>query len=186
MKKVFSVVIALVLVLSFADLAAAVKVIDEEFGVGGSKVQLVKAKVRNGVLTLAVRYIHPWEALSQEERQDLEEKEGEINRLSLRDIDIKFKIQDVYYIAGGKKYKVLKDKEGNWLASPVVGDYIAEPSDAKYYAKNIKKGNIPVLRLTKHDPIKILWFKFPAPPEGVKEIVFQIPEVSPFDVEIKQ
>ncbi len=184
-KRVLSLTVVVVALLFFSGRAEAVKVLDEQFGPGGSKVQLVKAKVRNGVLTLAVRYIHPWEALSMDEKEKLKEHAG-VPSLMLRSVDIKFKIQDVYYVAGGKKYKVLKDKEGNWLASPVVGDYIAEPGDPKYFAKKSRKGVIPVLHMTKHEPIKILWFKFPAPPEGITEIEFQIPEVSPFDVELQK
>ncbi len=161
------------------------KILDEQFGPGGSTVQLVKAKIKNGVLTLAVRYIHPWEAMSIEKKQELKDVTA-VPEIQLRNINIKFKVQDVFYVADGKKYKVLKDKEGNWLASPVVGDYIAEPIGQRQLKKHLKEGQIPALRLSYHHPIKVLWFKFPAPPEGVTEIEFQIPEVSPFDVELEK
>jgi hypothetical protein len=105
--------------------------------------------------------------------------------LRIRKIPIKFKVGSVFYIADGKRYFVLKDKEGNWLASPVVGDYICEPVDRQTLKKQ-KKNKVPALELVDYHPVKILWFKFPAPPEGVDEIEFQIPEVSPFDVEIKR
>ena len=106
--------------------------------------------------------------------------------LKARKIPIKFKVSSVFYIADGKRYYVLKDKEGRWLASPVVGDYIAEPMDQEALAERSKQGKIPPLLLDQEHPVRVLWFKFPAPPEGVHEIEFQVPEVTPFDVELGQ
>ncbi len=163
------------------------QVIDDQFGPDGTKVELVKAKVRNGVLTLAVRYIHPWELTTAEQREKFENSTtNQMYQLKNRSIPIKFKVGSVFYVADGKKYHVLKDKEGNWLASPVAGDYIAGPADRDVLRKMKKKNRIPALFLSDNHPIQILWFKFPAPPEGVNEIEFQIPEVTPFDVEIKR
>jgi hypothetical protein len=159
--------------------APAGQVLDEQYGPDGAKVELVKAKIRNGVLTLAVRYTHPAEVLS------LNGKHPSINQRARR-IPIKFKVNSVFYIAAGKRYHVLKDKEGNWLAAPVAGDYIAGPADKDWLEKAKKQNKIPALFLSEGHPIQIIWFKFPAPPEGVDEIEFQIPEVSPFDVEIKR
>ncbi len=168
--------------ISFSGLAMAQKVLDEQYGPGGSKVQLVKAKVRNGVLTLAVRYVHPWEATTPEEREKVDF--SRMQELKGRNIPIKFKVGSVFYIADGKRYYVLKDKEGRWLASPVAGDYIAEPMDQETLAKRSKQGKMPALLLDEDHPVKVLWFKFPAPPEGVDEIEFQVPEAAPFDVEL--
>jgi len=163
------------------------QVIDDQFGPDGTKVELVKAKVRNGVLTLAVRYIHPWELMSAEERDKLEiGSKNKQYQIKNREIPIKFKVGSVFYVADGKKYHVLKDKEGNWLAAPVAGDYIAGPADRDWLKKTKKENKIPALFLNEDHPVQILWFKFPAPPESVNEIEFQIPEVTPFDVEIKR
>ncbi len=171
-------------IISLSGPAMAQRILDEQYGPGGSKVQLVKARVRNGVLTLAVRYIHPWEAATQEERRNM--RTSRKVELQARTIPIKFKVSSVFYIADGKRYYVLKDKEGRWLASPVAGDYIAESMDQEPLAKRSKQGKIPALLLDKDHPVKVLWFKFPAPPEGVDEIEFQVPEVAPFDVELGQ
>jgi hypothetical protein len=160
--------------------APAGQVLDEQYGPDGAKVELVKAKIRNGVLTLAVRYIHPW---VEEKQKPKKQRDSDV---SYQDIDIKFKIGDVFYVAEGKRYHVLKDKEGNWLAAPVAGDYIGGPMDEDALQELMEKNKVPALLITKYHPIQVLWFKFPAPPEGVDEIEFQIPEVSPFDVEIKR
>ena len=188
MKRRLSIAVFIMAVILLSGIAMAQNVIDEQFGPSGSKVELVKAKVRNGVLTLAVRYIHPWELTTEEERDKLRKFDSgnRMNQIRKREIPIKFKVGSVFYIANSKRYYVLKDEEGNWLASPVVGDYIAEPMDNEAVAKHLKKGKVPALLLDNNHPVKILWFKFPVPPEGVNEIEFQIPEVSPFDVELKK
>ncbi len=160
--------------------APAGQVLDEQFGPDGAKVELVKAKIRNGVLTLAVRYIHPW----IEEKQKARKKRN--TDVMHRDIKIKFKVGDVFYVADGKRYHVLKDKEGNWLAAPVAGDFIGGPMGEDALKEKLEKNLVPALEIDQYHPIQVLWFKFPAPPEGVDEIEFQIPEVSPFDVEIKR
>ena len=188
MKNRATAIMVLATVLVLAATVQAGEVIDEQFGPDGSKVELVKAKVRNGVLTLAVRYVHPWELLTPKERNNYNEFDGAIRETQIRrrKIPIKFKVDSVFYVANGEKYHVLKDKSGNWLASPVAGDYIAGPVDRDVVREMEKKNQIPALVLTDDHPVQILWFKFPAPPEGVTDIEFQIPEVSPFDVEIKQ
>jgi len=177
MRKFISVVVSIsVVLITFPGILNAKEVLDEQFGPGGSKVELVKARVRNKVLTLAVRYIHPWEAKSPEERKKIN-----IPRkveLTHRKIPIKFMVKSVFYIANGKRYYVLKDKNGQWLASPVVGEYIADPEP--------EKGKVKPLILDENNPVRVLWFKFPAPPEGVDGVEFQIPGVAPFDVELKQ
>ncbi len=175
MKRTFLLSTFIITLLILSGTVSGKEVLDEQFGPGGAKVELVKAKIRNNVLTLAVRYIHPVEFNSNPEM-----------KLRTRTIPIKFKVSSVFYIADGKRYFVLKDRDGNWLASPVVGDYIAEPVDMQTLKKEMKKNKLPALILEEAHPVKILWFKFPAPPEGVDGIEFQIPEVSPFDVEIKR
>ncbi len=183
MKKSYLMIIMVTAMLFSTGAVMAGTVLDEQYGPGGAKVELVKAKVRNGVLTLGIRYIHPAEVMVLEEGKD----RIDINPyLKSREIPIKFKVSDVFYLVNGKRYYVLKDKQGNWLASPVVGDYIAEPINKEILKKHLKKEKIPALILDGDHPIKILWFKFPAPPEGTEEIEFQVPEVSPFDVEIKK
>ncbi len=182
---IMAAVATIFLTISFHDLMAG-EVMDEQFGPGGSKVELVKAKVRNDVLTIAVRYVHPYETMTAEEQNQLRGKNWRREAdIKSRQIPIKFKVSSVFYVANGKKYHVLKDKNGNWLASPVVGDYVAEPVDIKSVKRHLRKGEVPALILDANHPVKILWFKFPAPPEGVQGIEFQIPEVAPFDVEIK-
>jgi hypothetical protein len=65
--------------------------------------------------------------------------------------------------AGGKKYEVLKDEKGTYIASTRAGwndrwsEWI-EPSSSQ-----------------------VVWMKFPAPPPEVKTITLQLPKTPPFD-----
>ncbi len=92
-------------------------------------------------------------------------------------VDILFAIEDVNYIDNIKsqKYNVLKDEKGKWLAAPISE---MQRGDEKLFGTSISlhKGKRTVL-----------WYKFPAPPEGVSKIQINIPEFSPFnDVEISR
>jgi hypothetical protein len=75
------------------------------------------------------------------------------------------KFEEVYLldVGAGKKYNVLKDEKGNYIASLRSGwadrwyDYLA-PGDSY-----------------------LLWMKFPAPPADVKVITLQLPGMPPFE-----
>ncbi len=77
--------------------------------------------------------------------------------------DVTFK--DVYLLdtAAGKKYEVLKDDQGAYIASVM-------PSwPDRNYGKIAAGGSIN------------LWMKFPAPPADVKAVTLNIPEAAPFE-----
>ncbi len=65
--------------------------------------------------------------------------------------------------AGGKKYEVLKDEKGGYIASNKQGwdDRWSDWIDA--------------------NQSQIVWMKFPAPPATVKTISLQLPKMPPFD-----
>lgn len=65
--------------------------------------------------------------------------------------------------AAGKKYEVLKDEKGSYIA------YLLPGWPARWYGK-IEPGNAVTL-----------WMKFPAPPAAVANITLQIPGMAPFE-----
>jgi hypothetical protein len=65
--------------------------------------------------------------------------------------------------AGGKKYEVLKDEKGAFIASTRAGW-------TDRWEEWIEPGTS-----------QIIWMKFPAPPLEVKTITLQIPKTPPFD-----
>lgn len=77
----------------------------------------------------------------------------------------KIKVDDVALIDDqtAQRYSVLKDDSGRPMASPVN-----------------KEGNL--IRVDQGvDVVGVVWFKFPAPPEGTTTVSVTIPEVGPFD-----
>lgn len=78
-------------------------------------------------------------------------------------VDVVYK--EVYLIdtAGGKKYEVLKDEKGAYIAALLQG------WDNRWYG-TLKPGESHVL-----------WMKFPAPPAEVKAITLQLPNTAPFE-----
>jgi hypothetical protein len=65
--------------------------------------------------------------------------------------------------AAGKKYSVLKDEKGSFIAA-------LRPGWGDRWSETIQPGQATVI-----------WAKFPAPPLEVKAVTLQIPGVSPFD-----
>ncbi len=63
----------------------------------------------------------------------------------------------VYYIADGKKYSMLKDEDGKWITSHTSWLPFKDGKNAIY------------------------WAKFPAPPENVKTIQINLPQIMPFE-----
>lgn len=65
--------------------------------------------------------------------------------------------------ATAQKIGVLKDGEGNFMASP------------------INAGVRSVLGFHTGEGAQVVWFKFPAPPAAAKTVSINIPDVAPFD-----
>jgi hypothetical protein len=90
--------------------------------------------------------------------------------------DITYDIANVYYIDNteSKKYHVLKDEKGIWLSGPFGKDLGKKDTYNTYVS--LRKGDN-----------KIVWYKFPTPPESVSHIQILLPGISPFDdVEISR
>jgi hypothetical protein len=150
--KRFSLLLLALIGLLSAVPAMAMEYIDTQIGPDGIDVHLVKAKVLGDVLTMSIVYDNTTTSSVQ---------------------ILPYDISEVYVVAGQKKYPVLKDLGSNeWLAAPHVGDKIVDPTST-YTDKHFT--------LFKKQK-QVVWFKFPAPPADVKEVEFQVPGVSPFDV----
>ena len=84
--------------LMFSQFAYAFDSLDTQIGQEGMSVHLIKLNVGNGVLTASVLFDNDTDKSFYMERPD---------------------INEIHYVAGTKKYPVLKDANGDWLASPV-------------------------------------------------------------------
>jgi hypothetical protein len=77
--------------------------------------------------------------------------------------DIKYSEAYLMDAAGGKKYEVLKDEKGSYIAALRSG------WDDRWYEK-VAPGEQ-----------RVIWIKFPAPPPDVTSITLQIPGAPPFE-----
>lgn len=139
--------------------ANAADYLDTQYGQDGVEVHLLKAKVTNNVLTISFM---------------VENTTGsKIEFMSMV-------VGGVNYTSSDKKYPVLKDAEGKWLASTITYDdgnssnslFTSKKSPYTYHY--IKLGD---------KKKRIGWIKFEAPQEGGWPIEVALPGVSPFTIE---
>jgi hypothetical protein len=118
---------------------------------GNVEVDLLKAKVQEGILTVTLAYRNTG-------KEDAQLKE--------------IAIDDVYFISETekKKYLVLKDSKGDWIAAPVARGKIATETGFGTNPITVAPGSKA-----------IVWFKFPAPPDNVATVNLVVPDVMPFD-----
>lgn len=119
--------------------------LDTQPGPKGTQVALTKALVNGDILTMEVQYsLRP----NAESSPTLYEKVEQVNY-----------IDD----ATSKKYGVLKDQEGTYMASPMFSN------------------NTEVRIQTSTTSPAIATFKFPAPPAASKTVSLSIPEAGSFN-----
>jgi hypothetical protein len=130
------------------------EVIQTQMAMKGAEVDLVQAKINGKVLSVAFSVRAPTDdTISQFE----------------------IKPEEVFYVDAtqNKKYHILKDEKGKWLAGPIsklVGPKDEYLIDIKY----VKKGKSA-----------IMWMKFPAPQVDNAKIEINLPGIVPFsDIEI--
>jgi hypothetical protein len=109
---------------------------------GDLEVDVIKAAAKEGILTIQIAYRNPGNSQAP----------------------IKYGLGDVYFLdtQDKKKYHVLKDSQGAFLAAPDNG--YGEIS-----------GTVPASGKI------IVWFKFPAPPASTTKINLVVPNVLPFE-----
>jgi hypothetical protein len=88
------------------------------------------------------------------------------------DLGIKYPVSEVYYIdeKERKKYPVLKDSHGEWVAAPTAYGSIATQHGWGVEALPLQAGGKV-----------IVWFKFPAPPASTTKINLIVPNLLPFE-----
>ncbi|HEX8326289.1 MAG TPA: hypothetical protein VF629_02025 [Hymenobacter sp.] len=119
--------------------------LDTQPGPEGTQVALTKALVRGDILTVELQYSIPRDAD--------------------RTPSVFTKLEQVNYVddATSKKYGILKDQDGSFMATPLFGS-----------TKQLH------IRTSKGNPA-IATFKFPAPPATSQTISLVVPEVGSFD-----
>ncbi|MBD2699552.1 hypothetical protein IC229_02815 [Spirosoma sp. BT702] len=124
-------------------------ILSTQNGPDGAIVDLTKAAVNGSILSVEVQYRHGTGG---------------------KGISSKYDIEQVSVVdeANAKKYSVLKDQAGKYMASPIWTDKGQEFINV----------NIPSF---KKDEKTAVWFKFPAPPADTKTISVTIPEVGSFN-----
>ncbi len=151
--------LTLVLPLTCFSTGIAQTALQTQYGPDGVEVDLMRAKVGGKVLSVVFAFRNTGSSSAE----------------------VTYKIDEVHYIDNteSKKYQVLKDEKGVWLAGPI--------SSFKQYIKN-KWEIFPATHVhLSEGEKKIVWYKFPAPPEGVSSVQINLPEISPFDdVEISR
>ncbi len=117
---------------------------------GDLEVDLIRVAIDDSVLTTVFAY-----------RNNGSEEAG-----------IKYSVSDVYYLdkSEGKKYHVLADSQGDWIAAPVARGSIAIETGMSARPVPIPAGGK-----------KLVWFKFPAPPTSSTEINIVLPDALPFE-----
>ena len=128
---------------------AGAEPLQTQYHSNGSEASALKASISNQVLTVVIRY----------------------NNTSGAEMRESYPIEEVYYIDPGenKKYHVLKDENGKWIANPVSNHgrigVVGRDWDMKIKA----------------DAKAVVWFKFPEPASGANTINLVIPNLTPFD-----
>jgi hypothetical protein len=124
-------------------------------GSGGLEVDLTDVAVSGDVVTVALRYRNITDLYS-----------GSVN---LIDVDFPVERVSITDDATSRRYGVLKDQSGQYMASPLSDD---NDRTIKFRVKPEK---------TYPGSYEVAWFKFPAPPPEAQTISINIPKVAPFD-----
>jgi hypothetical protein len=144
----FSVVVFLV----FGSSAVwAAEPIQTQMGMSGDmEVDVVRAAVHDDILTVVLAYRNTGQKAAK----------------------VQYPIDDVYYIdeTEKKKYHVLKDSKGDWIAAPTARGMLGTEASWGAAPVEIPPGGK-----------KVAWFKFPAPAAATKTINLVVPETLPFE-----
>ena len=118
---------------------------------GDIEVDVLKANVQEGILTVTLAY-----------------RNNGKEAVNLK----KIALDEVYFISETekKKYHVLKDSKGAWIAAPVARGMLGTETGFEATAVAVNPGSKA-----------IVWCKFPAPPENITMVNLVVPDVIPFD-----
>jgi archaellum component FlaF (FlaF/FlaG flagellin family) len=124
-------------------------------GSGGLEVDLTDVAVSGDVVTVSLRYRNITDLYS-----------GSVN---LIDVDFPIERVNITDDATSRRYGVLKDQSGQYMASPVSDD-----NDRTIHFTVKPEKTYP-------GSYEVAWFKFPAPPPEAQTISINVPKVAPFD-----
>jgi hypothetical protein len=124
-------------------------------GSGGLEVDLTDVAVSGDVVTVSLCY-----------RNTTELHNGSLN---LIDVDFPVERVSITDDATSRRYGVLKDQAGQYMASP-----LSDENDKAIQFRVKPEKSYP-------GSYEVAWFKFPAPPPDAKTISINIPKVAPFD-----
>lgn len=137
----------------------AANYLDTQYGQDGIEVHLLKATVTNNVLTVSFM----------------------VENTTGTEVELKsMVIANTNYTSADKKYPVLKDADGKWLASTIT--YDASHSHSSLFTSKESPFRYHYISL-KDKKKRVGWVKFEAPQEGGWPIEVALPGVSPFTIE---
>ncbi|KAB7610498.1 hypothetical protein F9L33_14460 [Amylibacter sp. SFDW26] len=130
--------------------AFAADYIDSQTGFDGAEIHIKQIQQRDDKLTLVLEY--------ENTSDDVIEVKG-------------VEFDDVYYITGDKKYPILRDTNGNYVAAP------QSSYSCCLFTRNTRSIEI------KAKSKKVAWFKFEQPGDNDWPIEFVLPGAIPFVLE---
>lgn len=140
--------------LTIAGPAVAGNYLDTQFGPYGWEVHLLKATVANDVLTVAFM---------------IENTGSDGERMDLLDVT------EVVYTTSDKKFPVLQDANGDYLASPIT--YEQSSDDGNLFRGPDARGSTIYMSGGEK---QVGWVKFEAPGDTDWPVDLSLPGVSPF------
>jgi len=154
-KNIFLIIsLLLISINSYAD-----NYLDTQFGQDGVEVHLLKVKTSNNVLTISIM---------------IENTTGDKLKF------ISMVVADANYTSADKKYPVLKDANGKWLASTIT--YEEKNADGALFTNKESPFEYHTMKFKK-DQKHVGWLKFEAPSDDNWPIELALPGVSPFTIE---
>ena len=141
----------------FSTIAYSADYLDTQYGQDGLEVHIMKTKINKNIMTVIFAI------------ENTNDTDGEYFALP---------IPQVFYNTNDKKYPVLKDADGKWLASTI--GYSSSDFDIFLSSNYTSKNHTFELAAGKK---KIGWVKFEAPQDSDWPLDLQFPSVTPFTLD---
>jgi len=140
--------------LLFASSAYSADYLDTQFGDNGLEVHIMKVSINKNIMTIVFA------------AENTGEDDAEFSS---------FPVRQVYFSTSDRKYPVIKDTEGLWLASTIaysntdIDLFSHKLNASEYYTFTIKPNGK-----------KVGWMKFEAPQDGDWPLDLTLPGITPF------
>lgn len=160
-KTTFAYAAFIILTLFLIPSSHAVKALDTQYAQDGIEVHLLKANVSHGVLTTSFMFENTSESAV---------------------IFESMVVSGAHYTTADKKYPVLKDTNGKWLASTITYNEKPSGSSRALFTNRDNPSNAHTIRFD-GGAKRVGWVKFEAPTDDAWPIELTLPGVSPFTIE---